>query len=41
MTSRDTAPYRRCLGGMTTACGHSRAARPMGMAERTPNLRAS
>ena len=40
ITSRDTAAYRPCLGGMITACGQSRAARAIGMAERTPKARA-
>ena len=41
MTSRDTAAYSPCRGGMKTACGHSRRARVTGMAECTPNARAS
>ena len=41
MTSLDTAPYSRCRGGRKTACGHSRRARPTGMALRTPKARAS
>ena len=39
-SSRDTAPYRSCRGGMNTACGHSLRARVTGMAEWTPNVRA-
>ena len=41
MTSLDTAPYRPCRGGMTVARGHSRLALDIGIAERTPNVRAS
>ena len=41
MTSLDTAAYRPCLGGMITACGQSRRARIIGIAERTPKARAS
>ena len=41
MTSLDTSPYSPCRGGMKTACGHCRLACPTGIAERTPNARAS
>ena len=40
MTSLDTAAYSRCRGGTNTARGHSRRARPTGIADRTPNARA-
>ena len=36
MTSRDTTEYSPRLGGRTMACGHSRRARAIGMAEVTP-----
>ena len=41
MTCLETALYTECRGGMKTACGHSRLARTAGIAERTPNFRAS
>jgi len=41
MTSLETSPYSPCRGGMKTACGHSRLARLIGIADRTPNARAS
>jgi hypothetical protein len=41
MTSFDTAPYSRCRGGMTVACGQSRLARDIGIADRTPKALAS
>ena len=41
MTSLDTSAYSRCLGATNTARGHSRCARPTGIADRTPNARAS
>ena len=41
MTSLDTAAYSRCLGGTNTARGYIRCARPTGIADRTPNARAS
>ena len=41
MTAAETAAYLSWLGGMTTACGQSRRARVIGIAEWTPNLRAS
>ena len=41
MTSLDTSPYKWCRGGRKTACGHSRRARPTGIALLTPKARAS
>jgi hypothetical protein len=41
MTSLETSEYTECRGGMKTACGHSRLALPTGIADRTPNARAS
>lgn len=41
MTERETSWYRAWSGGTTTACGHSRRAVVMGIAEWTPNARAS
>ncbi len=41
MTPRETSEYRPWLGWMTTARGHSRRARPIGMAAWTPLRRAS
>ncbi len=35
-TSRDTATYFCIFGEMIVACGHSRRASNIGMAERTP-----
>ena len=40
ITCSDTAEYRLPRGGSTTACGHSRRACPIGIAERAPNTRA-
>ena len=40
ITCSDTAEYRPPRGGSTTACGHSRRACPIGIAERAPNTRA-
>ncbi len=39
-TCFDTAAYFAMSGGMTVACGHSRRASNMGIAERTPKVRA-
>ena len=41
MTSADAAAYAPCRGATKTACGHSRRARVTGIADRTPNARAS
>jgi hypothetical protein len=41
MTDRDTSWYRAWSGGITVACGHSRRARVIGIADRTPYARAS
>ena len=41
MTPRETSAYRSCRGSRTTARGHSRRARPIGIAEWTPYRRAS
>ncbi len=41
MTPRDTSAYMPWVGCSTTACGHSRLARPMGMAAWTPLTLAS
>ena len=41
MTSLETSPYSPCRGGMKTACGNSRLALLTGIADRTPNARAS
>ncbi|GAB3891909.1 hypothetical protein GCM10027612_38560 [Microbispora bryophytorum subsp. camponoti] len=41
MTPRDTSAYMAWRGGMTVACGQMRRARVIGIAEWTPNLRAS
>ena len=40
-TTRDISLYRSCLPGTKIPCGHKRFASLMGMAECTPNLRAS
>ena len=40
-TSRPTRTYFSMFGAMTTAAGHSRRAWNMGMAERTPKVRAT
>ena len=41
MTPALTRLYLRWSGGTTTSCGHSRRARPIGIAEWMPNVRAS
>jgi hypothetical protein len=38
--SRPTRAYFPMSGGSTTACGHKVRARDIGIAERTPNVRA-
>ena len=40
ITCSDTAGRARPRGGSTTACGHSRRACPIGIADRAPNTRA-
>jgi len=41
MTSRETAAYLSMSTGTNAPSGQSRAARPIGIAECTPNRRAS
>ena len=41
ITARDAAAYAAKSGGRNTACGHSRRARAVGIALRTPYSRAS
>ncbi len=40
-TSRPTRAYFSMLGRMTRACGHSRSASNIGIADFTPNVRAT
>ena len=40
-TSRPTRAYFSMSGGTTLACGHSRRASNIGIAERTPKVRAT
>ena len=40
-TCRDTSPYLAKFGGRITSSGQSRTARDIGIADRTPNFRAS
>ena len=41
MTAAEIAQYSAWSGGRTVACGHSRRARAIGIAEVTPKRRAS